>query len=92
MRSQSPSAGSCGMTDPRSQSHRSLMMPILGAVTEHWALNKVRSSGYRVVQMAQTSKALGELVGRGACPEQSEGNAGSPEAIGTTEGVLSMDA
>lgn len=63
-------------------------MPILGAVTEHWALNKVRSSGYRVVQMAQTSKALGKLVGGGACSEQSEGKAGSPEAIGMTEGVL----
>lgn len=57
-----PSAVSCGMTGPRSQSHCSLMMPMLGAVTEHWALNKARSSGYRVVQMAQTSKALGKLV------------------------------
>lgn len=77
--------------DPWSQSHCSLVMPILGAVTEHWALNKVRSSGYRVVQMAQASKALGELVGGGACLEQSEGKAGSPEAIGRTEGVLSVD-
>lgn len=39
-------------SDPGNQSHSRLVMSVLGAVTEHWALNKVRSACYRVVQVA----------------------------------------
>lgn len=74
-------------SDPWSQSHYSLVMPIFVTITEHQVLNKVRPACYGVVQMATDIKGPRWACGRSSkVLDQSEGKAGSMEAIGMTEG------
>lgn len=70
-------------SDPWNQSHSSLVMSVLGAVTEHWALNKVRSACYSGPD-GQTAKALNvwAVSRRSLGLEQSEGQAGSLQSPG----------